>query len=44
MKYYLVRNDMDVNEHDRHLDTNQSKGTVLSLLFYISVTVRSSTR
>jgi hypothetical protein len=36
MKYYLVRNDMDVNEHDIHLDTNQSKGTVLSLLFYIS--------
>ena len=36
IKYYLVRNDMDVNEHDIHLDTNQTKGTVLSLLFYIS--------
>jgi len=35
---------MDVNDHPTlHLGTNKSKSTALLLLFYISVTVGSST-
>ena len=41
--HHLVRNDMDVNEHERLSNiTHSSKETALSLLFCISVTIGSS--
>jgi len=42
---HVVRNDKDVNEHERlskvSLDSNQSKGTALLLLFNISQSLSS---